>query len=350
MFTIALLSRWHPHESRYTSEIIASKDCAVGCVWDEDKARGCEWGRELGVPFESDLGIVLNDSSIDAVCVTTPTSMHKDILIAAARARKHIFVEKSLALHEKDAFEIRDAVIENGVKLGIAYIRRTTGEFIFAKRLVDSGILGDITTLRVRNGHDGTSGGWLPEYWYDPATTGGGAMTDLGCHQMYLADWILGEPESVQSTFAFYANKHVEDSGVCTFMYNDSKTIAIMDSSFASFYTPYTFEIYATEGTALIRLDNDFVEVHLPNMEEQPWFVRDYSPYVTSIKHSKRIVYTIKRDALPDTPSPIRQWIDACTIGTPLEFSIDSAVRLTRMVEGANIAYKEGRTYYFKKG
>ena len=55
MFRVAVLSRWHPHESRYTPELLAAPDCQVSCVWDIEEERGRAWAKEIHVPFVKDL-------------------------------------------------------------------------------------------------------------------------------------------------------------------------------------------------------------------------------------------------------------------------------------------------------
>lgn len=348
MFTVAVLSRWHAHEARYTPELLASSDCCVACVWDEVKERGEAWAQEISVPYVADLNEILGNKEIDGVVITAPTTMHKEIIIAAANAGKHVFVEKSLALSYQDALEIQEAIERNHVIFSIAYIRCTTGAFIFAKKVMESGLLGTVTTARIRNGHNQALNGILPEYWFDPAQTGGGAMTDLGCHQMYLMDWLFGEPEQICSTYGNFTGHRVEDSGVCTALYNEGKTVAIMDSSFTTFFSPYTFELYGTEGTVLIRIDQPGVEVHLPK-GKTPWFVETFGDAVTVKTYGDRECYLISNRAMPDEPSPLRSWVDACTKGVPVKFGIESAVRLTHVVEGANTAFTTGKAYHFDK-
>lgn len=110
MFHVAVLSRWHPHETRYTPELLAAPDCQVECVWDENPERGRAWAQEIQVPFVGELQQIWENPQIDGVVITAPTVMHKEIIIAAARAGKHVFVEKSLALSYADALEIKKAI------------------------------------------------------------------------------------------------------------------------------------------------------------------------------------------------------------------------------------------------
>ena len=136
---------------------------------------------------------------VDAVLIDTPTNMHKEVMIKAAKAHKHIFTEKCMCLNVADCDEVIKAVEEAGVIFTISFPQRCSGRNLFIKQCIEDGTLGDVTVMRVRNCHNGALAGWLPDYWYDPETTGGGAMMDLGAHPMYLARWLLGKPTRIQS-------------------------------------------------------------------------------------------------------------------------------------------------------
>ena len=79
---------------------------AVAAVWDEDPARGEQWARELGVDFIADYATLLARSDIDGVVVTSPTNRHRDLIVGAAQAGKHVFTEKVLATRLADAHAI----------------------------------------------------------------------------------------------------------------------------------------------------------------------------------------------------------------------------------------------------
>ena len=94
MIRIAMLSKWHVHAAGYASQIQKAEDATITCVWDDDAARGQAWAKELSVAFEPDLDHLLAREDVDAVVVDTPTSDHARVMVAAARAGKHIFTEK----------------------------------------------------------------------------------------------------------------------------------------------------------------------------------------------------------------------------------------------------------------
>ncbi len=99
MIRVALLSRWHVHADDYAREASKNPSIAITVVWDEDPARGKRWADELGVDFENSLEYTLAREDVDAVIVDTPTAMHKEVILAAAKAKKHIFFRKSVSAY-----------------------------------------------------------------------------------------------------------------------------------------------------------------------------------------------------------------------------------------------------------
>ena len=141
MFRVAMISRWHPHavENRYVNQLKEIPDTAVSCVWDDDQPRGRAWAEELGVAFEPDLDALLRREDVDGICITAPTNRHKEIILKAAAAGKHVFTEKALAMNGAEAREVRQAVEQSGIRLGLAFPRRANREYLYAKKLYDAG-------------------------------------------------------------------------------------------------------------------------------------------------------------------------------------------------------------------
>src|SRR5690606_32553495 len=98
MIRLAMLSYWHVHAAGYASAAQRHPDTQITAVWDEDPERGRTYADELGVPFHAELDAVLARDDVDGVIVDAPTNINTEVLTAAARAGKHIFTEKVLAL------------------------------------------------------------------------------------------------------------------------------------------------------------------------------------------------------------------------------------------------------------
>ena len=127
------------------------------------------------------------------------------IAIAAAKAGKHIFTEKVLALTDAECDAVEAAVNEAGVTFVISLFQKYIGSRKTVKAVADSGELGKINYLRFRNCHNGSTGNWLPAHFYNAEECGGGAMIDLGAHGMYLTEWVLGMPSTAASACIYAA-------------------------------------------------------------------------------------------------------------------------------------------------
>lgn len=323
MLRAAMLSGWHVHAKDYAKQIMALEDTKISAVWDEIPERGKSWSEELGVDFEQDLQTLLKRDDVDAVIVNTPTNMHTKVIIDAANAGKHIFTEKVLAATVKDCEAIADAVKKAGVKFCISFPHRTIPANLFAKKAVDEKWLGEITLMRVRNAHDGAVANWLPAHFYDPVACGGGAMMDLGAHPMYLSRWLLGKPKSINSVFNSYTGKAVEDNAVSVIEF-ENKAISIVETGFVSPNSPFTMELYGTEGSLFIGGPDNTVKIASKK------FAADSDGFVTP-------------GELPEAlPSAMEQWVDSIRNNGKIHFGLKEGIQLTELMEGAYKSYKSG--------
>lgn len=320
---VAMLGTWHVHTQEYTESIMKSGRSELVAVWEADPEKGKAYAEKYGCKYYADLDELLADTSIDSVAVCTATNEHHDVIIKAAKAGKNIFTEKVLAFTVKEAEEIKAAIDEAGVKFTISYPHRTFPALRFAKSVLDSGELGEITYARVRNVHNGASAGWLPPHFFDKEQCGGGAMMDLGAHPMYTLNWLMGEPVSVLSMFTSVTGKPVEDNAVSVIEFKNG-AIGVSETGFVSQDNPYTLELSGTKGALMV--------------------------------HGKDVSYCCgategkwqKVEKLPEEIKlPIYQWIDAVNDGTPAPFGTDEAVALTKFMEGAYKSYESGTKYTF---
>lgn len=320
---IAIVGAWHVHTMEYGEAVLQNPGAELVCLWDDEEARGKATAEKLGIPFEPDLNKIWANPEIDGVQITTATCQHREVLLAAAAAGKHIFTEKVLAFTMEDAEEIAAAVKSSGVKFTISYPHKTFPTLKAAKELADSGRLGQITYARVRDAHNGSTAGWLPPHFYDAAQTGGGAMIDLGAHPMYTLNWFMGEPKSIVSMFTEVTHKGVEDNAVSVIEFANG-AIGVSETGFVTNGMPYVLEMSGTKGSLMVH--NDILE---------------YSCEETG----NRLVQ--KTDLPQPGTMPIDGWIAAVNEGGDAPNGIDDAVALTKFMVGAYEAYRTGRQYQF---
>ncbi len=168
-----------------------SSKCDLVAVMDADPARASAVAAKYGVPrwFEN-MTDLLALPEVQAVYIATPNRLHKEQVLAAARAGKHILVEKPIALSIPDALEMIAVCQANGVKLMAGYMMRFHAHHQRLKAMIDEGLLGQVVFGRAQLTcwYPPIPGAWRQ----DPVAGGGGAWTDMGSHCVDLLEMWLG--------------------------------------------------------------------------------------------------------------------------------------------------------------
>lgn len=245
----AVCGVWHVHAGDYTKRALALGE--VLGFWEEDDSLAEQFQSVFPIHRFGSLEELLA-SDAEGVIVCTATSQHIRVMPQIAKAGKHIFTEKVLALTGSDCEAIEKAVEEAGVSFMISLPHKTFAPHRALKAVVDSGELGKINYLRLRNCHSGSTRGWLPVHFYNAEQCGGGAMIDLGAHGMYLTHWILGMPLTAKSAFTVAHDTpknidSVEDNAV-TVMTFESGAIALNETGFVSEHSPLVLEVSGEKG------------------------------------------------------------------------------------------------------
>ena len=250
---IAILGVWHVHAPDYTNHALKYGE-VVGFFERNDKLAEQYQGIFNLPRFATVEDLIASDA--EGVIVCSASCDHAEDILKLAKAGKHIFTEKVLALTDADCDAIETAVAESGVTFVISLFQKYLGARKAVKAVVDSGELGKINYLRFRNCHSGSIANWLPPHFYDARECGGGAMIDLGAHGMYLTHWILGTPLTATSAFTLACEREdvaainsdrVEDNAV-TVMTFEGGAIAVNETGFVSSVPPVVFEVHGERG------------------------------------------------------------------------------------------------------
>jgi len=165
-------------------------------VADVDKQRIEERARELDPTNRyGSAEDMLENESLDAVCVATPNKFHKPLTIAALEAGCHVLCEKPMALNGREARQMLDAARKADKRLMINFSFRFTPQSCALKKQVDDGLLGDIyfaETIWLRR-----RGVPMRPSFVQREISGGGPLIDLGVHRLDLALWLMGYPKPV---------------------------------------------------------------------------------------------------------------------------------------------------------
>ncbi len=203
----------------------------------------------FGVPCLS-YGDVLQRDDVDVVCICTPSGQHAEQTIQAAKAGKHVLVEKPMALTLEDADAMVAACDSADVSLGVALQRRAEPLFQQIKAATSAGDLGDltlgiVTIPYVRDDAYYAQAGWRGTWALD----GGGVLMNQGIHLVDLLVWLMGDPISVQAyADTLHRKVEVEDTLAATLKFANGSLATITATTTAAPGFAHRLEVYGTHG------------------------------------------------------------------------------------------------------
>ena len=196
----------------------------LACVVDADAETAQRVGADLGVPSFVSLEDALDGGTFDGIVITTPTFTHCDLTILAARAGKHVFCEKPMALTVEDCDRMMEATAEAGVTLQIGFVRRFQREFVEAKARIDAGEIGEPMIVKSL-----TRGPGLPPPWAHDLTRSNGMLAEVNSHDFDCVRWLVGS--EIARVYAETANVKGGSRGVTVADFYDNAVVALRFAS-----------------------------------------------------------------------------------------------------------------------
>ncbi len=157
---------------------------------------------------------VVEDPRVQAVSITAPNFLHREIGVAMAEAGKHIWIEKPVGLSTADASAVADAVSKAGVQGAVGFNYRNAPAVEAARDLIASGELGTVTHIRVRLFSDYAAHPDGALTWrYELGRGGHGVLGDLASHGADLAQYLLGDITSLAADTAIFLPRRARPTG-----------------------------------------------------------------------------------------------------------------------------------------
>ncbi|MFP4382313.1 MAG: Gfo/Idh/MocA family protein [Candidatus Sumerlaeia bacterium] len=249
----AILGFAHGHVGIYCRQWNDHPEMGVELVsgWDHDLKRLQESAEAFQIDAQSDLEKVFENSDVEAVVIGAETSMHADLVVQAAEAKKAIVLQKPMALEIDEADRMVKAVEENGVPFTMAWQMRTDPQNIQIKELMESGKFGKILQVRRRHGLPTHLWPWRHDSWHFKPELNRDIFADDASHPMDFMLWLLGKPKSLTAELETLLDpKTPNDNGIVLLGYEDGP-LAEISCSFTCVAHQNTTEIIAEKGTIL---------------------------------------------------------------------------------------------------
>jgi UDP-N-acetyl-2-amino-2-deoxyglucuronate dehydrogenase len=224
----------------------------------EKVARLCrEYG---GIPYQ-DFDAFLQHRPMDMVIIGSPSGLHAEQGIAAARRGLHVLTEKPIEISTTPADALIEAAKQSKVQLGVIFQDRMKPHIRRLKSWIDQGLLGKILFVDARVK-------WYrpPEYYANSgwrgtlALDGGGALINQGVHTVDLLLWLLGDVVRVQARTATQLHKIEAEDTVVAILEFASGALGVFHATTAAYPGyPRRVEISGTEGTVILEHDRIIV-------------------------------------------------------------------------------------------
>jgi predicted dehydrogenase len=179
----------------YARHLARYAKARIVCVSDVIEERGRALAEELGIEpaaglpaWTTDYRVLLASRAIEAVFVTSPTSTHREVVVAAAAEGKAIFCEKPISLTLGDTDQMIAAIARSGVLFQAGFMRRFDNGYVAAKKQIEAGVIGKPVTFK-SIGRDP----FCPDLNYARPDVSGGLILDMAIHDFDLGRWLMGD-------------------------------------------------------------------------------------------------------------------------------------------------------------
>lgn len=184
--------------------IETAKYCRVAGIVTGTPSKAEIWKKKYNIPDRSiynyqNFDSIVSNKDVELVYVVLPNAMHKEYVIRAAKAGKHVIVEKPMAITADDCMEMIDACKKAGVQLAMGYRLHYEPYHIELMRLGQEKVFGSVKVMEASLGYKSED----PKQWrHNKALAGGGPLMNLGVYCVQVARYVTGEePVSVTAQF-----------------------------------------------------------------------------------------------------------------------------------------------------
>ena len=213
------------------------RGASLSCCYNHRFEKAQEFAKTYGCEPHQDLESMLDRKDLDIVCVCTPSGAHMEPAVAAARAGKHLLIEKPLEVTLKRCDAILDACQKYGVQLATIFPSRFHESSMLLKKAADTGRFGPVAFadayvkwFRTQEYYD--SGAWRGTWKLD----GGGALMNQAIHSVDLLQWIAGPVKEVTAVSALRAHERIEvEDTICATLKFESGALGVIQATTAAY-------------------------------------------------------------------------------------------------------------------
>jgi len=285
--------------------LVKLSNAEITSVSEIDKRKLSAIADKFNIPNRfSNYKELIDKSDVEAVIITTPTSMHSEIALYALNCGKHVLVEKPFVRSYQEGEPVIEAAKKANKHVIVGMNLRHRPDAMLLKSIISSEEIGKIFYIK---------GGWVrrkssdQDWFMKKEEAGGGVIIDLGIALLDLALWLLDYPKAESiSCQNFYQNtKNIEDSSISFLRCNNSRLINLETSwSLPMEKSSHYFTVYGTKGYATLnpfsvfkKYEDQYIEVGSSQTENsavlfQKSYLNELKSFIGAIRGINPVIST----------------------------------------------------------
>lgn len=221
----------------------------VSCFSRSEEKRNA-FAKKYGCRPSPSFDSILKDNGVEGIINTTPNDAHLDTTAAAARAGKHVFLDKPIANSIADARAITAACRKAGVVLAIGYQRRRESQFRWVRKQIDAGVFGRLVNAESNISRDRAGKIDLGSWRYQASGMPGGVMLQIGIHYTDVLEYLVGPVAAVSARTAQLVLPGDNPDVASLVLEHENGALSTLNASYASASENYVMNIYGKEASA----------------------------------------------------------------------------------------------------
>jgi predicted dehydrogenase len=208
------------------------------------------FAKKYGCLAASSFDSILKDKSVQGIINTTPNNAHRETTVAAARAGKHVFLDKPIANTIADARALTQACRDAGVVLSVGYQRRRESQFRWVRAKIEAGEFGKLVNAEANISRDRAGKIDLSSWRYQAAEMPGGVLLQIGIHYTDVLEYLIGPITAVNARLAQLVLPGDNPDVASLALEHENGALSTLNASYASASEHYVMNVYGKEATA----------------------------------------------------------------------------------------------------
>jgi predicted dehydrogenase len=240
---------------------------------------------------------ILEDKTIEAIVNTTPNSVHRETTVAAAKAGKHVFLDKPIANTIADARAITEACRKAKVVLALGYQRRRETHFRFIKEKIQKGDFGKLVNAEANISRDRLGKIDLSSWRYTAEGMPGGVMLQIGIHYTDVLEYLIGPVKAVNGRFVRLVLPGDNPDVASLVLEHENGALSTLNASYASASEYYLMNIYGKEASAYYDMHQGLRWLRRGSEKSEAVAVKKNDPIVEELEE---FAHAVRGEAQPE--------------------------------------------------